>query len=529
MKKERSILFFSLILFAALSTESFAKTPSLSEIIDQIPSGEGMTTAPFENFTEIAGGKQRYLYSKPKAKLSAKPKTVKPPPRADSVPRYYPLRPFNPLTEMIQKNYGHGLSVSKKMEPAVDFWRNVYARYELNQTILHDNRDMSLVYGILDFSDLDADFSLSDAQRRAIRAAVEADKKEELRAMLLRFQSGHVPETAGEEWVFGFFKNIPGPEKFAKAAGRIRAQWGQKDRFAAGLVRAGRYMPMMEEIFIRNGVPKEITNLVFVESMFNLKAFSKVGAAGPWQFMPATAKLYMTINATVDERLDPLIAAQAAARFLLKNHEIAGTWPLAINGYNTGILRMVKARDRLGTHDISVIIENFNDPGYQFASRNFFPEFMAALEVAVHHKDYFGELVFDEPLPFDEIILPYHASFQELSRATGTDVGVLRDLNPAYYEKNFEPHVFIPKGYTLRVPHRQKMVFLAALDQAHNHDSDSRWHRVGKGESLKLIAQRYQISLDLLKESNGLLSNRIEKGHLLKIPGEPPAIVLETH
>ena len=512
MKKKRSILHFSLILLSV----------SLSDIIDQIPSGEAITTAPFENFTEIAGGKQRYLYSRPKAQLRAKPKISKTSPNTESLPRYYPLSPYTPLPEMVQKNYGHGLSVSKKTEPAVDFWRNVYARYELNQTLLHDNRDMGIVYGVLDFSDL-------DEEARVLRSAVETEKKEELRAMLLRFHSGRAPETAGEELVFKLFENISDPDRFAKAAERIRAQWGQKDRFEAGLMRAGRYMPMMEEIFIRNGVPKEMTRLVFVESMFNLNAFSKVGAAGPWQFMPATARLYMTINDTVDERLDPLIAAQAAAQFLLKNYELAGSWPLAINGYNTGILRMVRARDRLGTHDIGTIIENYNDPGYQFASRNFFPEFMAALEVAIHHEDYFGKLELEEPIPFDEIILPYPASFQELSHATGTDVGVLRDLNPAYYEKTFGPKTFIPKGYTLRVPHRQKMVFLAALDQAHNRDADTRWHLVSKGESLKSIAQRYQVSLDLLKESNGLFSNRVEKGLLLKIPSEPSAIVLETH
>lgn len=518
-----------LVLLFVFSQTAFAKTPSLSEIIDQIPSGEAMTTAPFEDFVEIAGGKQRYLYSKPKAKGGAKTKTTQTPLPPVALDRHYPLRPFNPLPEMIQKNYNHGLNVSKKMEPAVDFWRSIYARYELNQTVLHDNRNLNIIYGVLDFSDLDEDVRLNDGQRRAIRARVEAEKKEELKTMLLRFGVGQLPNTPGEEFVYALFETISGSDKFTNAAERIRAQWGQKDRFTAGLIRAGRYMPMMEEIFIRNGVPKEITRLVFVESMFNLNARSKVGAAGPWQFMPSTAKLYMTLNDYVDERLDPLIAAQAAAQFLLKNYQLAGSWPLAINGYNTGILRMVRAKDRLGTYDIGTIIEEFNDPGYQFASRNFFPEFMAALEVANHYENYFGKQTLDEPLPFDEIILPYNTSFQEMADATGTDVGVLRDLNPAYHEKNFRPAVYIPKGYTVRVPYQQKMVFLAALDQIHNIEKATRWHLVGKKDSLKRIATHYQVPVDQIKETNGLISSHLEKGQVLKIPSPPETIVLETH
>lgn len=522
MKLKHSIVLLGLCLPQA----SKANAVSLSEIIDQIPSGEAMTTAPFEDFSEnhksfeLAGGKstRKLFKSKPKpvAKISIGNRT-------------YPLKLYEPLSDMIQKTYGHGLTVTKGLEPAVNFWRNVYARYDLNKTILHDNWNLGIIYGVLDFSNLDDDVTLQGSQRRAIRATIEEEKKDELRQMLLRFQRGETPQTVGEQIVYGLFEKVDESDKFLEAATRIRSQWGQKDRFMAGMIRAGRYMPMMEEIFIRAGAPKEITRLVFVESMFNLNAFSKAGAAGPWQFMPGTAKLYMTINDIVDERRDPLIAAEGATRLLMKNYELAGSWPLAINGYNTGILRMIRARDRHGTHDIATIIQKFSDPGYQFASRNFFPEFMAALEVANHPAEYFGEFENDVPVPFDEVILPYNSSFKELADATVTDVGVLRDLNPAYYEKNFGGKSFIPKGYTIRVPYRQKMLFLAALDQMHNLASATRWHIAGKNESLKTIAARYQVALKDLKETNGLIDNRVDKGQLLKIPSEPKAIVLEIH
>src|SRR5690606_17165036 len=118
---------------------------------------------------------------------------------------------------------------------------------------------------------------------------------------------------------------------------RLRFQLGQSDIFKEGIVRSGQYLRQMEEIFREQGMPVELTRLPFVESSFNLKACSRVGACGIWQFMRSTAKAYMRpMNAYVDERRDPLISTRAAARKLRKNYEMLEDWPLAVTGYNHG-------------------------------------------------------------------------------------------------------------------------------------------------------------------------------------------------
>src|SRR6185436_16598117 len=132
------------------------------------------------------------------------------------------------------------------------------------------------------------------------------------------------------------FQHVHTADKYKKAKEAVRTQTGIKNRFAEAIRRSGRYLPHFEEVFAYYGVPKEITRLAFVESMFRERALSKVAAAGLWQFMSGSAKKYMTVDPNLDERYDPVVATHGAARLLLRNYDLLGTWPLAINAYNSG-------------------------------------------------------------------------------------------------------------------------------------------------------------------------------------------------
>lgn len=379
---------------------------------------------------------------------------------------HYLLAPYRPLSGIDPKKYPKHFQPAPALVPMVDFWRNVYANYDLHHTILHDSEDLNLVYGVLDFEKLDKDERLFPAEKQKWRAHIEAIKKTQLKEMLLRLDRGEKPVTAGEKIVFGLFDSKRSHAKFKRASEQIRGQWGQRSRFEAGLIHSGRYLTMIEKIFAAQGVPVEIANLVFVESMFVPKARSKVGAAGPWQFMPKTARLHgLVMNQYIDERYDPLIAAQAAARMLRKDYEKIGSWPLAINAYNTGLLRMFRAVRQLGTKNISHIVQRFYDRGYQFASRNFYPEFLAALEVVKNHSEYFGELEREEPIAFEELQLTEAASLYQLAQKTATDLDVLRALNPAYAETAFASKTSLPKGYVIRIPEGLGKIYLAALKE----------------------------------------------------------------
>jgi membrane-bound lytic murein transglycosylase D len=132
--------------------------------------------------------------------------------------------------------------------------------------------------------------------------------------------------------------------------------WHER-RFADAIRVSRHYLKAMEVIFRREGVPVELTRLPFIESSFDVQAYSKVGAAGIWQFMPSTGRLYnLRINPAFDERRDPLMASEAAARFLKANYEKLGSWPLAITAYNYGPAGLATAVNTLNTADIATII-----------------------------------------------------------------------------------------------------------------------------------------------------------------------------
>ena len=109
------------------------------------------------------------------------------------------------------------------------------------------------------------------------------------------------------------------------------------------------YMPIFEEIFNRYDMPEELKAMTIIESAMNPLAVSRVGAKGMWQFMYSTAKHYgLHIDSFVDERLDPVKSAEAAAQYLQDAYEIFGDWNLAIASYNCGAGNVNKAIRRAG-------------------------------------------------------------------------------------------------------------------------------------------------------------------------------------
>lgn len=491
----------------AMTTPAASKRISLSELVETLeepnvpPPLEPEPLKPTETFrpmeTTAALPTQDDVVGRPE-KISPpppKPHTILDEGKVAQKILLAPYRPL-PLMSLGLSRARNRFPIPVELKKEVEFWRNVFAQHTHSQTILHNQYYLDIVYGVLDFSKLYDSPELGEMEIRRVRKFTEEVNKEFL------------------------------SEKFGLEADEVRAQWGQKDRFEEGLIRFGRYQRMLEEIFASSGVPPEITRLTFVESMFTLEALSKVGAAGPWQFMPGTAKKFLRVNEVADERLDPLIAGQAAARLLKQNYEFLGTWPLAINAYNSGPLRMVRAVRQLGTQDIATIIHEFEERGYQFASRNFYPEFLAAIDVVQNARNYFGTLDLDEPVYFDELILPQHASLAELARVTATDIAVLKDLNPSYFARYFAGNAYLPAGSMVRVPHRQKGLYLAELREIRERDKAAKWHIVGKRDTLQKIAARYQIPLPLLQKTIGLGALSLREGQILKIPGAGEAIVL---
>jgi membrane-bound lytic murein transglycosylase D len=308
----------------------------------------------------------------------------------------------------------------------------VFAIFDANGGLLHDMEDVSIVYHIW-YNDLPSDPPLRqgfiDEARQRYRVILEtlADGK--------RFDL-----TSDEQRVWELFKGKQYPGAFRAAATTMRFQGGMRGRFAEGLVRSWAYLPEIEQIFVDAGLPLELTRLPHIESSFENRALSKVGAAGIWQIMPATGRRFLRVDGAVDERLNIRVATLAAARLLRENYEKLGTWPLAITAYNHGANGMKQAVATVGTTDFGVIVQRYRGPLFGFASQNFYAEFLAALDVVQNYKEYFGDMLFAEPSRPVTIearalgepnTLPAFNAFVEPSRPVTLEARAVGELKPA--------------------------------------------------------------------------------------------------
>lgn len=378
------------------------------------------------------------------------------------------------------------------LKSRIAFWIRIYTDLSTSEGLVHDAKYPDVIYEKLDFTGEQNEFTVPQKTReRRIQARIKQAKDFYTKALLSihRKQTRSGELTPPEKRVFELFRGVIEPNKFYAAAHnkRVRFQLGQKDRFRQGLFYSGRFLGRMERIFRERGVPVEITRLPFVESSFNLRARSKVGASGIWQFMRSTGRLYMRINDTVDERNDPLRATEAAADLLRLNFESLGSWPLAITAYNHGRKGLMRAVRKVGSSRLEEIIDGYRSRSFGFASSNFFAEFIAAAEVEMHSEKYFGKTERDQPVEFAEFVINDYVEASVLSTYTRIPMDTLMDYNPGLTDNVFKGLRRIPSGFTLRVPLEHKEAFLSR----YNSIPSAKKFTEQKGPKYDLNARRF--------------------------------------
>jgi membrane-bound lytic murein transglycosylase D len=404
-----------------------------------------------------------------------------------------------------------------ELERDVRFWIRVYTEVTTEQGLLHDDWNLGLVYEVLRF---DPATSLSQRERGV------AEAKAHYAALLRRFAAGETDDlTAHERRILHAFGEDARSPDFIDAIGRIRFQLGQADRFHEGLIRAESWEAHIARVLEQHGVPKEIAALPHVESSFNPAAYSKVGAAGLWQFMPSTAKRFMRVDSLVDERLDPYTATEAAANLMLYNYRLLGTWPLAVTAYNHGPGGLRRAQEQLGTSDIAVVVKHYQSATFGFASRNFYVSFLAALEVDRNAERYFGPITQLPDTQNTPLELPDYIAISDLAKAFNVDMGALKVLNPALRPPIWNGTRLVPRGYALRVPGRLPETEIAAAwarlppTERYVAQRNDGSHRVRRGETLAGIAAASGVGLARLQAANGWSgAHTIERGQVLRIP-----------
>lgn len=339
-----------------------------------------------------------------------------------------------------------------ELQHNVDFWVHIYSLYSQSDVVIHDAEHLNIVYQVINLND----YSSPGASPRE-RWQVVTNLIREYKEILGSFaRTDHVDFNQlndKERHVYLLWVESNEPNKFIKAQINIRGQRGLMDNFRLGLERSGKYLPEFKRIFKSYQLPEELCYLPHVESSFTNFAFSKSGAAGLWQFIRSTGRIYLKINNIVDERLDPYIASEAAAKLLRHNYQELQSWPLAITAYNHGLNGMVRARKQFGANNFGAIVRNYKSPSFGFASRNFYAEFMAATWVAEHCHFYFDSLTVEQPEMLTHFVVPENININQLAKKLSLPEELLRQYNPALRAQVIHAQRDIPGGFKIRIPH----------------------------------------------------------------------------
>jgi membrane-bound lytic murein transglycosylase D len=285
--------------------------------------------------------------------------------------------------------------IPEYFKTSVAFWFSIYTQFNSSQIVIHDKDDLGIVYNILDFNDLQ-NSNLNRYAKAQLQNQLSIEYTKHLKKLLLQLSNKSRKLSSEEQAIISnISKNTKIPSQhskrqlfFKKLAQNIRTQTGQRDMIYQGVLRSIPYFPFLENTILEFDLPRELLAITFLESSFNPNAYSKVGAAGAWQFMPHIANLFMpAINKNIDYRLNPLITSISAFHLLRENKFLLKRWDLAVTAYNSGTKHLQLARkkfNKISNIDLPYILEKYDHAHLGFASKNFYSEFLALVHVLAY-------------------------------------------------------------------------------------------------------------------------------------------------
>ena len=410
-----------------------------------------------------------------------------------------------------------------------EYRRNLYVADSINAEIskIYERQEYQEDTPALSPEDYTAEVSVSLLSIWYLQKTTDSDEEVDMDSV--RFHS-NVPDSVYIERIrkMNSFITLPYNEIVKNYIILYSEKMGARMEDMLGL--CSYYMPIFQEIFNRYDIPEELKAMAVIESAMNPLAVSRAGAKGMWQFMYSTAKIYgLHIDSFVDERLDPIKSADAAARYLKDAYSIFGDWNLAIASYNCGAGNVNKAIRRSGGS------RKFWDiwPYLPRETRGYVPAFVGALYTMNYHKEHgLRPTAVQMPAHIDTFKINRMLHLKQINELTGAPLDLLKDLNPQYR------HEIIPgndREYILRLPYSYTNAFIDNEDSLYRHKADIYFnpttikkikdggdgerivYRVKSGDYLGKIASRYRVSVNQIKRWNNLKSNNIRIGQRLII------------
>ena len=259
------------------------------------------------------------------------------------------------------------------LSPAVRFWAATFTQYGRRDIVIHDRVQPGLVYDVV------RDVASPDDPRvqASIQSALSRLERSARHGAFSFLQPGSLLQSGGST---------------LEPLARIRTHRGMREAFVQGLTAERLFRPLVRRALEAERLPLDLAALPLVESTYHPGSVSSAGAVGLWQLTTGVADRYLRIDGKVDERRDPARSSVAAAAYLRELYEQFKSWPLALTAYNHGPTGVERARVAVASDDLGEIVRRYQGPGFGFASRNFYAEFLAARHVLRHAGDYFPDI-----------------------------------------------------------------------------------------------------------------------------------------
>lgn len=297
----------------------------------------------------------------------------------------------------------------------------------------------------------------------------------------------------------------------------------QKEYFQHWLERSTKYLPVIRRELAAAGLPQDLAYLAMIESGYNPSAYSHAHAAGLWQFIRGTGRLYgLRIDSWVDERREPEKATKAAAAYLKNLYERFGDWQLAVAGYNAGEGKIEKAIKKYNSRDFWELAQH---KYLRLETKRYVPKLIAAIIIARSPEEYgFTDLQYQQPVAYDLIDVPPRTDLRAIATSGKTTLKTIHSLNNEL-RKNLTPPC--AGRYQVRIPAGSHDMVAANLTRLQPVVSTGfATHKVRRGETLSHISRRYGTTLTNLLKANNLHSSRLKIGQRLRVPYQITKYVL---